>query len=143
MLLLTLSALIKYGKAILDANYQQTFIYTLRRRLSCKIIMADWQMLNTRSKTTHLHVLIHEAPNLATYYFFYIRLMTTVIMTVAYTAYALLVLVPYTLVIIAVGGLLFNFQRRFLLQRVACGKSMSIAITGYSNRSTISGRRSR
>ncbi|HRW86661.1 MAG TPA: hypothetical protein P5180_14625, partial [Bacteroidales bacterium] len=33
MVLLTFSALIQYLKALLDARYQQTFIYTLRRRL--------------------------------------------------------------------------------------------------------------
>ncbi len=53
--------------------------------------MADWQLLNSRSKTNHLQVLTREVPNLANYYFFYLRLLTTLIMTAAYTVYALLV----------------------------------------------------
>ncbi|MRR24301.1 ABC transporter ATP-binding protein, partial [bacterium] len=80
MVLLTLSALIQYRKALLDARYQQTFIYTLRRRLFRKIIMADWQLLNSRSKTNHLQVLTREVPNLANYYYYYLRLLTTVLM---------------------------------------------------------------
>jgi ATP-binding cassette subfamily C protein len=122
MVLLTISALLQYWKAILDARYQQTFIYTLRRRLFRKIIMADWQLLNSRSKTNHLQVLTREVPNLASYYFFYLRLLTTMIMTAAYTTYALLVSAPFTLIIIAVGGLLFIILRRFLLKSFRLGQ---------------------
>lgn len=122
MVLLTLSALLQYGKSILDARYQQTFIYTLRRRLFRKIIMADWQMLNTRSKTNHLQVLTREVPNLASYYFFYLRLMTTVIMTAAYTLYAMLVSARFTVIIIGVGLLLFVLLRKFLLRSFRLGQ---------------------
>ena len=122
MILLTISALLQYGKAILDARYQQTFIYTLRRRLFRKIIMADWQLLNSRSKTNHLQVLTREVPNLANYYFFYLRLMTTVIMTAAYTVYALLVSARFTLIIIGVGLLLFVLLRKFLFRSFRLGQ---------------------
>ncbi len=64
MALLTFSAVIQYWKSVIDARYQQTFIYTLRRRLFRKIIMADWQLLNSRSKTNHLQVLTREVPTL-------------------------------------------------------------------------------
>jgi len=107
MVLLTLSALLQYWKALLDARYQQTFIYTLRRSLFRKIIMADWQLLNSRSKTNHLQVLTREVPNLANYYYYYLRLLTTLIMAAAYTVYALLVSAGFTLIIIAVGLLMF------------------------------------
>lgn len=120
---LTLSALLQYLKSILDARYQQTFIYNLRRRLFRKIIMADWQLLNSRSKTNHLQVLTREVPNLANYYFFYLRLLTTLIMAAAYTAYALLVSAGFTLIIIAVGLLLFIFLRRFLFRAFRLGES--------------------
>ena len=122
MVLLTLSALLQYWKSILDARYQQTFIYTLRRRLFRKIIMADWQLLNSRSKTNHLQVLTREVPNLASYYFFYLRLLTTLIMTAAYTVYAMLVSARFTLIIIAVGLLLFILLRKFLLKSFRLGK---------------------
>jgi len=122
MVLLTFSALIQYLKALLDARYQQTFIYTLRRRLFRKIIMADWQLLNSRSKTNHLQVLTREVPNLAAYYFFYLRLLTTVIMTGAYTLYALLISARFTLIIIGVGALTFLAMRRFLSRSFRLGK---------------------
>ena len=122
VLLLTFSALIQYWKSILDARYQQTFIYTLRRRLFRKIIMADWQMLNSRSKTNHLQVLTREVPNLANYYFFYLRLLTTVIMTGAYTVYALLISTRFTLVIIGVGIVTFFALRTFLKRSFRLGQ---------------------
>jgi len=122
MVLLTFSALIQYLKALLDARYQQTFIYTLRRRLFRKIIMADWQLLNSRSKTNHLQVLTREVPNLAAYYFFYLRLLTTVIMTGAYTLYALLISARFTLIIIGVGAITFLAMRRFLSRSFRLGK---------------------
>ena len=122
MVLLTFSALIQYWKAILDARYQQTFVYTLRRRLFRKIIMADWQLLNNRSKTNHLQVLTNEVPNLANYYFYYLRLFTTVIMTGAYTLYALFISLRFTLVIIGVGAVLFFLLRRFLSRSFRLGQ---------------------
>jgi ATP-binding cassette subfamily C protein len=122
MVLLTLSALIQYWKSILDARYQQTFIYTLRRRLFRKIIMADWQLLNSRSKTNHLQVLTREVPNLANYYYFYLRLLTTVIMTGAYTVYALLISARFTLVIIGVGAVTFFALRTFLRKSFRLGQ---------------------
>ncbi len=120
--LLTLSALMQYWKSILEARYQQTFIYSLRRKLFRKIIMADWQLLNSRSKTNHLQVLTREVPNLASYYFYYLRLLTTLIMTAAYTVYALLVSSEFTLIIIAVGLLLFILMRRFLFRSFRLGQ---------------------
>ncbi len=120
--LLTLSALMQYWKSILDARYQQTFIYTLRRRLFRKIIMADWQLLNSRSKTNHLQVLTREVPNLANYYYFYLRLLTTLIMAAAYTVYALLVSAGFTLIIVAVGLLMFILLRRFLHRSFRLGQ---------------------
>ena len=122
MVLLTLSALLQYWKVLLDARYQQTFIYTLRRRLFRKILMADWQLLNSRSKTNHLQVPTREVPNLANYYFFYLRLLTTLIMTAAYTVYAMLVSARFTLIIIGVGLLLFVLLRKFLLRSFRLGQ---------------------
>ncbi|MCU0458727.1 MAG: ABC transporter ATP-binding protein/permease [Bacteroidales bacterium] len=122
IVLLTFSALIQYGKTVLDARYQQTFIYTLRRRLFRKIIMADWQLLNSRSKTNHLQVLTREVPNLASYYFFYLRLITTVIMTGAFIIYALLISASFTLVIIGVGAVTFLALRTFLRRSFRLGQ---------------------
>jgi ATP-binding cassette subfamily C protein len=129
MVLLTLSALVQYRKSILDARYQQTFIYNLRRRLFRKIIMTDWQLLNSRSKTNHLQVLTKEVPNLALYYYYYLRLLTTLIMTAAYTAYALMVSASFTLIIIAVGILLFVFLRKFLFRAFHLGEGY---VTSYN-----------
>lgn len=122
MALLTFSAVIQYRKSVVDARYQQTFIYTLRRRLFHKIIMADWQLLNVRSKTNHLQVLTREVPNLANYYFFFLRLLTTVIMTGAYTVYALIISGRFTLIIIGVGALMFILLRRFLARSFSLGQ---------------------
>lgn len=124
MVLLTFSALVQYWKSILDARYQQTFIYALRRKLFRKIIMADWQMLNSRSKTNHLQVLTREVPNLANYYYYFLRLLTTALTAGAYTAYALMISPRFTLLIIGVGIVLFLALRRFLLRSFRLG-------TGY------------
>jgi ATP-binding cassette subfamily C protein len=122
MVILTLSALLQYWKSILDARYQQTFIYTLRRRLFRKIIMADWQTLNSRSRTNHLQVLTKEVPNLAYYYYYYLKLLTTLIFTASYVVYAMLVSAKFTLIIVAVGLLLFVFLRKFLFKAFHLGE---------------------
>ncbi len=122
VVLLSVSALVQYWKSLLDARYQQTFIYTLRRRLFRKIIMAEWQTLNSRSKTNHLQVLTREVPNLANYYYYYLRLLTTLIMASSYVVYAMLVSARFTLIIIVTGLLLFIFLRKFLFKALHLGE---------------------
>jgi ATP-binding cassette, subfamily C, bacterial len=122
MVLLTFSALLQYWKSILDARYQQTFIYDLRKKLFRKIIMAEWQTLNSRSKTNHLQVLTKEVPNLANYYYFCLRLLTTLIMTSAYIFYALMISARFTMIIIAVGVVLFIILRKFLSRAFHLGE---------------------
>jgi ABC-type multidrug transport system fused ATPase/permease subunit len=122
VILLTLSALLQYWKSIIDVRYQQTLVWQLRRRLFRKVIMADWMMLNSRSKTNHLQVLTKEVPNLAYYYYYYLKLITTLIMTAAYTAYAMLISAGFTLLIIVVGLLLFIFLWKFLFKALHFGE---------------------
>ncbi len=73
VILLSVMALLQLWKSLLDASYQQTFIYQIRRRLFRKIIMADWALLNNKSKTNHLQVLSTEIPNMASYFFTIMR----------------------------------------------------------------------
>jgi len=122
VVLLTLTALLHYGKAMIDAKYQQTLVNGLRRRLFRKIILADWSDLNTRSKTNHLQVLTNEIPNLAEYIFYYLRLLTTLIIAIAYIAYALVISVKFTLLIVAVGVILFILLRVFLFKALRLGE---------------------
>jgi ATP-binding cassette subfamily C protein len=122
VVLLTFTALLHYWKSIVDARYQQTLISGLRRRLFRKIILADWPSLNTRSKTSHLQVLTHEVPNLAEYIFYYLRLLTTLIITVSYLAYAMAVSARFTLLIIGVGAVLFVLLRAFFSRSLRLGE---------------------
>lgn len=122
VILLTLNAFIQYWKSILDAGYQQSFIYTLRRRLFRKIILADWPVLNSRSKTNHLQILTKEVPNLANYLFFYLRLLTTFIITISYIGYALAVSAKFTIIIIVIGAVIFTLLRRYLSKSFRLGE---------------------
>jgi ATP-binding cassette subfamily C protein len=122
VVLLTLSALLQYWKSIIDVRYQQTLVWRLRRRLFRKVIMADWMVLNSRSKTNHLQVLTKEVPNLAYYYYYYLKLLTTLIMTAAYITYAMLISARFTVIIIAIGILLFIFLWKFLFKALHFGE---------------------
>lgn len=121
-LLLTISALVQFWKSIVDARYQQTFIYSLRRRLFRKIIMSDWAMLNSRSRTNHLQVLTREVPNLAYYYSYYLKLLTTLIMAGAFIAYAVIVSPEFTLITAATGLAVFIIFRKFLWRAYFLGQ---------------------
>ncbi len=125
VLLLMITALLKYWKSILDAGYQQTFIYEVRRRLFRKIILADWSLLNNKSKTNHLQVLTKEIPNLADYIFFYLRLISSLIMTATYIAYAIIVSAKFTLMIVAVGLVIFILLRKFLTKAFHLGEGVT------------------
>ena len=122
VIMLLAMALLQLWKSLLDANYQQTFIYQIRRRLFRKIIMADWELLNNRSKTNHLQVLTTEVPNMANYFFFIMRVLTGLIMTASYIAWAMLVSLKFTLFITLIGAVLFLLLRKFLFKAFYLGE---------------------
>ncbi|MEE4176005.1 MAG: hypothetical protein V2I46_00705, partial [Bacteroides sp.] len=62
LVLLTIIALLTYGKSLFQAAYQQDFSYQIRRRLFRKIILSDWPSLNSKSRHNHLQVLTEEVP---------------------------------------------------------------------------------
>jgi ATP-binding cassette subfamily C protein len=121
--ILAINALLQYWKSILDAGYQQTFIYQIRNRLFRKIILSDWSLLNRKSKTNHLQVLTKEVPNLANYIYFYMRLLTTLVIAGSYVAWAMAVSVKFTLLVILAGALLFFLVRKFLHKSFTYGKA--------------------
>jgi ATP-binding cassette, subfamily C, bacterial len=120
--ILTVNALLQYWKTMLDTRYQQTLIYYLRNRLFRKIIYAEWTVLNSKSKTNHLQVLTKEVPNLAEYVFYYLRLLTTLIISASYIAYALILSAGFTIIIILIGGILFFILRRYLFKSFHLGE---------------------
>ena len=130
VVLLTITALLKYLKAILDTGYQQTFIYEIRRRLFRKIILADWSFLNSKSKTNHLQVLTKEIPNVANYIFFYLRLLCSLIITAIYVTYAMIVSIKFTLLIVVAGLLIFFLLRKFLTKAFLLGEN---AVQSYNH----------
>lgn len=127
VLLLTINVLLQYCKSILYAAYHQTFIYEIRSRLFRKIILADWSLLNNKSKTTHLQVLTKEVPNLASYIFFYLRVLASLIMTAAYIFYAVFLSAKFTIIIIVTGLMLFILLRKFLFKAFHLGEGVVIS----------------
>ncbi len=121
LVLLTLMPLLAYVNSLLDAKYQQTFIYNMRRRLFRKIILADWTLLNVKSKNNHLQVLTAEVPNVANYYFYYLRMLKTLIMILSLIVWALLISAEVTVVIIITGILLFFLLRKYLFKAFDLG----------------------
>ena len=114
-IVLSLTALLGYYKSLLQASYQQGFIFHLRKKLFRKIILSDWQMLNSTSKVNHLQVLTEEIPKMADYYFFFMRLINTLIIVAAYLFFAFIMSVKYSLFVLGVGLFTFFILRRFLL----------------------------
>ena len=129
IIILVVNAFLNYWKTMLDTGYQQSLIYHLRRRLFRKIILADWPVLNSKSKTNHLQVLTKEIPNMAQYVYFYLHLLTAFIMMATYVAYALAVSTGFTLIIIVTGIVLFFFLRRFLFRSFHLGEEV---VSSYS-----------
>ncbi len=122
LVLLTVTPLLQYWKSLLDAGYQRSFIYKIRRRLFRKIILADWSLLNRKSKTNLLQVLTSEVPNLSGYYYIYLRMLMSLIMVCAYIAWAVLLSAKFTFIIAGVGILLFIFLRRYIFRAFHLGE---------------------
>jgi ATP-binding cassette subfamily C protein len=123
VILLLSGTFLQYWKSLLDAGYQQSFIYQLRRRLFRKIILAGWPLLNQKSKTGHMQILTKEVPNVAVYYIYYLRLVTALLMTTSYVVYAMLVSAKFTLIITGAGVVLFILLRKYLFKAFHLGGS--------------------
>ncbi|NLX28318.1 MAG: ABC transporter ATP-binding protein [Bacteroidales bacterium] len=122
VLILALNALLRFRKSMTEARYQQTFISDYRRQLFGKVLRAEWSTLHTKSKTNHIQVLTVEVPNLAEYIFYLLRFLTSLVITLAYIAYALAISPLYTLLILATGGILFFLLRKFLAKAFRLGE---------------------
>ena len=114
--ILVLIALLLYVKTIFQARYQQDFTYQIRRRLFKKIILSDWTSLNSKSKHNHLQVLTEEVPKLTDYYYFYLKMLTTLVIVSAHLVFALFISVKFTLLVLLAGLFSFLFMRKFLFK---------------------------
>jgi ATP-binding cassette, subfamily C, bacterial len=127
--ILTLNALVQYWKSILESDYQISLIHDVRLRMFRKVILADWPLLNSRSKTNHIQLLTKEIPVLANYYYYLIRLFTSLFTLGAYISYAAIISGKFTLIIIVAGSLLFLVLRKYLVRSFHMGEE---AIDSYS-----------
>lgn len=121
LVLLTIIALLTYGKSLFQAAYQQDFSYQIRRRLFRKIILSDWPSLNSKSRHNHLQVLTEEVPKLTDYYYFYLQILTRIIITAAHLFYAFLVSARFTTLVVVTGVLTFVLMRGFLRRSARLG----------------------
>lgn len=122
LVLLTLIAVMVYGKFLLQSAYQQGFTYQMRRRLFRKIIMSDWPALHGKSRHNHLQVLTEEVPKFSDYYYIFLQLLTRLIITGALLFYAFLVSPRFTVLVMIVGMLAFMLMRRFLARSGQLGR---------------------
>jgi ATP-binding cassette, subfamily C, bacterial len=129
VLILSLNALVQYWKSIIDAGYQVSLIHDLRLRMYRKVILADWPLLNSRSKTNHIQVLTKEIPVLANYYYYQLRLLTSIVTLIAFIGYAAIVSIKFTFLIVVAGAVLFFFLRKFLFRSFSMGEE---AIDSYN-----------
>jgi len=121
VILMVVIALLNYWKATFQSKYQESFSYQIRKRLFRKIILSDWKSLNSKSKHNHLQVLTEEVPTLTNYYFFYLQMLTVLIVVGAHIIFAFLVSVKFTSLVLATGFLAFIFLRRFLKKAFTLG----------------------
>ena len=121
LILLTLIALMVYGKSLFQAAYQQDFSYQVRRRLFRKIILSDWTSLNSKSRHNHLQVLTEEVPKLTDYYYFCLQVLTRLIITAAHLFFAFLISARFTLLVVVTGVVAFALMRGFLRRSARLG----------------------
>lgn len=114
VIVLSLTALISYFNSMLVVGYQQGFIHKLRKRLFRKIILSDWPSLSNKSKHNHIQVLAEEVPKLGDYYYFYLKVLTTVIIVIAHLFFAFMMSAKFSLFVLLTGVVSFMLLRRFL-----------------------------
>jgi ATP-binding cassette, subfamily C, bacterial len=122
VLILSINALTQYWKSLLDTGYQVSLIHDVRLRMFRKVILADWPLLNSRSKTNHIQILTKEIPVLANYYYYFLNLLTSLVTLAAFIGYAAIISLKFTLIIILAGAVLFFFLRKFLLRSFHLGE---------------------
>jgi len=111
---LFIMAFLTYFQSIGQASYQQDFSFAMRKRLFKKIITSDWKFLSGKSRHNHIQLLTTEIPKMATYYYYYLNLAGKVIFIAAHVVLALMLSVRFTLLVVAVGLLLFILLRKYL-----------------------------
>ena len=121
-----LIAILFYAKTIVQSEFQQGFSYHIRQRLFRRIILADWQVLNSKSKHSHLQVLAAEVPKLALYYNYLLKLLSSGLMVMAYLVFAFWLSVQFTMIILIAGFISFLFLRKFLSKSAHLGSGQLV-----------------
>ena len=115
-------ALLNYGKTLYQSGYQEYFSYRVRRRIFRKIILSDWSLLNRNSKHNHLQVLTEEVPKINIYYYYYLEMLTRIVIASAHIVFAFMVSVKFTALVLGIGLLVFIFMRGFITKAFSLGE---------------------
>lgn len=121
VVILVLIALLTFWKSIYQSKYQENFSYQIRKRLFRKIILSDWKTLNSKSKHNHLQVLTEEVPKLTNYYYFYLEMLTRLLIAGTHIFFAFMVSVKFTSLVLITGLITFIFLRTFLKKAFSLG----------------------
>ena len=116
-------AILNYFQSILQATYQQSFSYEMRKRLFKKIIASDWAFLNGKSKHNHIQILTTEIPKMANYYYFYLSLVTKSLFIAAHVCVAILISIRFTLFVVFIGFLVLFLLRKYIIKAEKLGNA--------------------
>ncbi len=122
VVLLLLIALLNFWKGLYQSKYQEYFSYRVRRRIFRKIILSDWIQLNSKSKHNHLQVLTEEVPKLNVYYYYFLEMLTRIIISGAHIFFAFMISVKFTALVLVFGIIVFVFMRGFITKAFSLGE---------------------
>jgi ATP-binding cassette subfamily C protein len=112
---------IQYRQNILTADIRNNYIGAMQSRLFQAVIFADWRFIADQRSSNIAHVITTDLPTVSSGTYFFLKILTTLIISVIYIAWAMLISIELTIFTIFFAGLSFIFIRLCLPYSIKSG----------------------
>ena len=114
---------IQYRQDILAANIRNSYIGAMQSGLFHAVIFADWRFIADQRSSNIAHVVTTDLPIVSNGTYFFLKILTTLVISIIYITWAMLISIELTIFTIFFGGLSFIFLKFCLPYSIKSGAS--------------------
>ena len=121
---------ITYRQNVLNMSMQNKFTSLLRCRLFNSIILSEWSFISHQKSSNIAHVLTSDIPRVSTGTFFFLKSVIGLVFTLSYIAWALVLSVKLTLIVIVIFSAVFIILKSYFPEAFSRNVKARHALSG-------------
>lgn len=125
-----IAAVLKYFQAVLVQKFQRAYVCRLQTRMFGALVRARWEFTAGRSASRITHVITQDMPVVATGCFFFLHILSGIVLACCYAFWAATVSVRLTVLALGTAGLAFFLFRSYFPRAFRVGQVVRQAGAG-------------